>query len=195
MTSADAALSAADAERAPVSLHSATRSASDASRAPNVTSWPARRQARPRPPPMFPLPMIEIFTRASVHSGMRVDHLVIWVDDPARTVEWFQRVVGLEPVRVAEYAAKQVAFPSVRVCDDTIIDVMPRAMAEAVNAIPGAKGTAGHPTNHICFAMSEAEYHALARRLEESGRPGGRFMENQFGARGLAPKAFYFRDL
>jgi hypothetical protein len=39
--------------------------------------------------------------------------------------------------------------------------------------------------------MTEAEYHALAARL---GDRAGRFMENQYGARGLAPNAFYFRD-
>ena len=122
---------------------------------------------------------------------MRLDHLVLWVEDPIKTVEWFERVVGLAPVRLDEFKAKKVMFPSVRVSDDTIIDIMPTSAAPAVNAIPGAKGTAGHPTNHICLAMSEDEYHALAKRL---GDAAGRFMENQYGARGLAPKAFYFRD-
>jgi len=122
---------------------------------------------------------------------MRVDHLVLWVEDPLKTIEWFERVVGLAPVRLEEFKAKKVMFPSVRVCDDTIIDVMPKSAAPVVNAIPGAAGTAGHPTNHICLSMTEAEYHALAERL---GNAAGRFMENQYGARGLAPKAFYFRD-
>jgi catechol 2,3-dioxygenase-like lactoylglutathione lyase family enzyme len=122
---------------------------------------------------------------------MRVDHLVIWVEDPIRTVEWFEQVVGLSAVRLDEFKAKKVMFPSVRVSEDTIIDVMPKSAAPVVNSIPGAAGTAGHPTNHICLAMTEAEYHALAARL---GERAGRFMENQYGARGLAPKAFYFRD-
>jgi glyoxylase I family protein len=122
---------------------------------------------------------------------MRLDHLVLWVEDPIKTVEWFETVVGLPSVRLDEFKAKKVMFPSVRVSDDTIIDVMPRSAAPIVNAIPGASGTAGHPTNHICLAMTEAEYHALAARL---GDRAGRFMENQYGARGLAPKAFYFRD-
>lgn len=126
---------------------------------------------------------------------MQLDHLVVWVDDPLKSVEWFERVVGLTPVRLDEFKAKQVGFPSVRVSADTIIDVMPKAMAERVNSIPGAKGTAGHPTNHICLAMSEAEFHALAKRLEDAGTKSGHHMENQYGARGLAPRAFYFRDL
>src|SRR3954471_21679421 len=125
---------------------------------------------------------------------MRVDHLVLWVEDPLRTVSFFEQVVGLAPVRLEEFKAKQVTFPSVRVSDDTVIDIFPKSAAPMIDAIPGAKGTAGHPTNHICLAMSEPEYVALAKRLEENGTPAGRNMENQYGARGLAPKAFYFRD-
>lgn len=43
--------------------------------------------------------------------------------------------------------------------------------------------------------MTKAELEALAARLEARGTPAGRHMENQFGARGMAPKAFYFKDL
>ena len=125
---------------------------------------------------------------------MRVDHVVLWAEDPLRTVEFFVKVVGLEPVRIEEFKAKKTMFPSVRVSDDTIIDIMPKASAPMIDAIPGAKGTAGHPTNHICLSMTQAEFEALAARLEANGTPGGRNMENSFGARGSAPKAFYFRD-
>lgn len=126
---------------------------------------------------------------------MQLDHLVVWVEDPVKSVEWFERVVGLQPVRLEEFKAKQTAFPSVRVSAETIIDVMAKAMAEKVNAQPGARDTAGHKTNHICLAMSEAEYHALAKRLEDAGTPGGHKVQNNYGARGVAPEAFYFRDL
>jgi glyoxylase I family protein len=125
---------------------------------------------------------------------MRLDHVVLWVEDPERSVVFFERVVGLAPLRVDEFRAKKVPYPSVRISDDTIVDLMPRAMAVAVNAIPGAAGTAGHPTNHLCLAMTEPELVALERRLADNGTPAGRPMENSFGARGLAPRAVYFRD-
>jgi catechol 2,3-dioxygenase-like lactoylglutathione lyase family enzyme len=126
---------------------------------------------------------------------MQLDHLVLWVEDPLRSAEFFERVVGLAAVRIDEYRAKQTLFPSVRVNESTIIDLIPRSAVPMISAIPGAAGTAGHLTNHICLAMTEAEFHALKQRLEEHGTPPGRFMENQFGARGLAPRAFYFKDL
>ena len=85
-------------------------------------------------------------------------------------------------------------FPSVRVSEDSIIDLMPRAAAPRINAMPGAEGTAGHLVNHVCLAMTQPEYEKLQQRLEANGTPPGLLMEQQFGARGVAPKAFYFRD-
>jgi catechol 2,3-dioxygenase-like lactoylglutathione lyase family enzyme len=125
---------------------------------------------------------------------MMLDHVVLWVDDPLRSLDFFEKVVGLAPVRVAEWQTKQAAFPSVRVSAETIIDLAPRTLVPAIDAIPGGKGTAGHPTNHVCLAMSRAEYEALEQRLAASGTPVGHHMTNQTGARGIAPRAFYFRD-
>jgi len=125
---------------------------------------------------------------------MELDHVVLWVEDPLRSVAFFEEVVGLAPVRVDEFRAKQAPFPSVRVAASAIIDLMPRTMAPIVNAVPGAAGTAGHPINHVCLAMSHAEYVALRGRLEAKGTAPAHTMQRSFGARGLAPEAFYFRD-
>ncbi|MDX2091098.1 MAG: VOC family protein [Kofleriaceae bacterium] len=125
---------------------------------------------------------------------MQIDHVVLWVEDPVRSLAFFEHVVGLTPIRAEEFSVKKAPFPSVRVSDSTIIDLMPRTMAPLVNAIPGAAGTAGHITNHVCLAMTGAEYEALEQRLAANGTPAGRHMQQQFGARGLAPRAFYFRD-
>ena len=66
---------------------------------------------------------------------MRLDHLVIWAEDPVRTVEFFEQTIGFAPVRLEEFKAKKVMFPSVRVNEDTIIDVMPKAMAPKVDLV------------------------------------------------------------
>lgn len=125
---------------------------------------------------------------------MHLDHIVLWVDDPLKSVDFYAGVLGLTAMRLDEFRAKQVMYPSVRVNDATIIDLIPRAAAPQVNAIPGAAGTAGHLNNHVCLAMTEAEFGELQARLTAAGVAFGRFMEQQFGARGTAPKAFYFRD-
>jgi glyoxylase I family protein len=119
---------------------------------------------------------------------MRLDHVVIWAEDPVRTVEFFEEIVGFAPVRLDEFKAKKVMFPSVRVNDDTIIDVMPKQMAPMLNGF--AANSAGNLVNHVCIAMSKAEYDALAGRVERIGP----LMQSSFGARGNAQQAFYFRD-
>jgi catechol 2,3-dioxygenase-like lactoylglutathione lyase family enzyme len=124
----------------------------------------------------------------------RLDHVVVWVDDPLRSAEFFEMVVGLPGVRVADFRAGTAPFPSVRISADTILDLMPRAAAPAVNAMAGAAGSAGHPVNHVCIAMSEDEFETLRQRLEEHGFGPAAFMEQSFGARGLAPRTFYFHD-
>jgi glyoxylase I family protein len=141
-----------------------------------------RRRRLPRRPPQL------------VRWGMRVDHVVLWVEDPVRSSEFFEQVLGCVPLRLEEFRARKAPFPSVRVCEDTIIDLMPRAMAQMINAIPGAGGTAGHPVNHVCLAMSQPDFEALAARLTARGTPPGHVMEHSFGARGHAPRAFYFLD-
>jgi catechol 2,3-dioxygenase-like lactoylglutathione lyase family enzyme len=125
---------------------------------------------------------------------MQLDHVVLWVDDPLRSVEFYETVVGLSGVRVDEFRAGKTMFPSVRISEHTIVDLMPRAAAAAINAMPGAAGTAGNRTNHVCLAMTEAEFHALHERLTTRRGQVGPSLERSFGARGLAPKAFYFQD-
>jgi len=128
----------------------------------------------------------------------RLDHVVLWVADPVRSAEFFVDVVGLTAVRLDEFRAGAVLFPSVRVSDETILDLMPKTMATPLNAMgqslsPVAAASAGHPVHHICLAMSEADYRALAERLAQKSIATFP-MQNSFGARGSAPHAFYFYD-
>jgi catechol 2,3-dioxygenase-like lactoylglutathione lyase family enzyme len=123
-----------------------------------------------------------------------LDHVVLWTEDPVRAAEFYERVLGLAPVRLAEFRAGQAPFPSIRVSEHTIIDLMARAAAPVVDAMAGGEASAGHRVNHVCLAMSESEYRSLRSRLEANGVPTSNPMEQSFGARGLAPQAFYFRD-
>ncbi|MCC6849040.1 MAG: VOC family protein [Deltaproteobacteria bacterium] len=123
-----------------------------------------------------------------------MDHVVLWTDDPLRAVEFYARVVGLAPVRLEEFRAGRAPFPSVRVSPATILDLMGRAAAPVADGMTSAAGSAGHPVNHVCLALSEADYAALRGRLQASGVPTGAVTRQSFGAGGLAPEAFYFRD-
>ena len=117
---------------------------------------------------------------------MRVDHVVLWTKDPRAAMDFYTRVVGLTPERFGEYEAGEAPFPSVRVSDDSIIDLMPIEM--------GADASAGHQVNHVCLAMTKSEFEALDQRLQAEGVDTGRRLHRSFGARGWAPHTYYFTD-
>jgi glyoxylase I family protein len=124
---------------------------------------------------------------------MRIDHIVLWVEDPLLAVAFYRDVVGLAEVRVEEFRAGAAPFPSVRVGPDAIIDLMARAAAPAVDQLTQGPGTAGHAMNHVCFAMSASEREALRVRLRAARVDTGGEMERSYGAQGYG-RAFYFRD-
>ncbi len=125
----------------------------------------------------------------------RLDHVVLWVADPVAAAAFYETAVGLEPVRVAEFAEGTAAFPSVRVNEETIIDLAPRGFAEQMRMLPGSADSAGHPVNHVCLSLPAADFDALKSRLEEHGVPVSGIDHGLSGARGDATRSFYFRDL
>jgi catechol 2,3-dioxygenase-like lactoylglutathione lyase family enzyme len=127
--------------------------------------------------------------------GVCIDHIVLWVDDPLRSLVFYQDVLGAEGVRVGDFTSGDASFPSIRLSADTIIDLMPRANSAAADSMAGVEGSAGHPVNHVCLAMSQADYDALSARLEARQIDTSARVKRNFGARGLAEEAFYFHDL
>ncbi|MEV7786760.1 VOC family protein [Streptomyces sp. NPDC088106] len=124
----------------------------------------------------------------------RLDHIVLWVRDPLAAAGFYDRAVGLEPVRLSDYSAGEAPFPSVRVNEETIIDLMPLAMAERMTMLPGAAQSSGHPVNHVCLSLPADRFDALRSRLEEQSVPMTDLSYDSFGARGRARRSFYFRD-
>jgi glyoxylase I family protein len=109
-------------------------------------------------------------------------------------MDFYSRVIGLTPVRFSEFEAGEAPFPSVRVCEDSIIDLMPREMAAGLESFAKVEGSAGNPVNHVCLALSKSEYDALDRRLEAEGVDTSARMTHTYGAGGWAPHAYYFAD-
>ncbi|MER5200299.1 VOC family protein [Streptomyces sp. NPDC002755] len=124
----------------------------------------------------------------------RLDHVVLWVHDPIAAADFYEKAVGLEPVRLTEFAAGEEPFPSVRVNDEALLDLMPLSMAERMRMLPGAAESAGHPVNHVCLALPQGGFDALLARLEERSVPVSDVSQGSFGARGEATRSFYFRD-
>jgi glyoxylase I family protein len=113
-----------------------------------------------------------------------LDHVVLEVPDPERSVAFYQAVLGLEPVRLDEYRAGAAPFPSARVDGGTVLDFFPPRMW---------RGAAAANPNHLCFTMKRAAIQALEERLVGSAIAITRRDPHNYGARGFG-HALYFDD-
>jgi catechol 2,3-dioxygenase-like lactoylglutathione lyase family enzyme len=107
-----------------------------------------------------------------------MDHIVLVVADVERAVAWYRDVLGLEVLRFAEWKDGRVPFPSLRVSEHTIIDVL------AGERGPGAN------VDHFCLVVDEIDLAAV--------RDSGRFdviegPATRWGARGDGT-SLYVRD-
>jgi catechol 2,3-dioxygenase-like lactoylglutathione lyase family enzyme len=69
-----------------------------------------------------------------------LDHIVLCVADVERSLAWYVDLVGLEPDRVEEWRRGEVFFPSVRINDSTIIDLL-------------ATTPSGANMDHLCIVV------------------------------------------
>ncbi|OBK21213.1 VOC family protein [Mycobacterium asiaticum] len=125
---------------------------------------------------------------------MRLDHVVLWTKDVRTAMDFYTRVVGLTPVRFDEFESGTAPFPSVRVSEDSIIDLMAAEGAPVTESMTKVGGSAGHRVNHVCISMSKSEYDELDRRLQAAGIDTSARLDNSFGAQGWAPQGYYFPD-
>jgi len=54
-----------------------------------------------------------------------LDHIVLNVYDMDKVLDFYVNTLGLKPVRLSEYQQGKAPFPSVRVNEQTIIDLFP----------------------------------------------------------------------
>ncbi|UNZ16568.1 VOC family protein [Streptomyces sp. 891-h] len=105
------------------------------------------------------------------------DHLVLNVGDVERALEFYCGPLGLEPVRVEEWRAGQVPFPSVRVSPSMIIDLLDRPRGES-------------NVDHICLVVEPLDWQTVIDSGDFDVIEGP---VSRFGARGTA-ESIYVRD-
>ena len=125
---------------------------------------------------------------------MLLDHVVLWTEDVSASMDFYTRVIGLAPVRFEEFARGDAPFPSVRVSQDSILDLMPIRRAPGTEAMTQVAGSAGHRVNHVCLAMTKSEYYALDQRLQAEGINTSARLSPTYGARGWGPEGLDFPD-
>jgi catechol 2,3-dioxygenase-like lactoylglutathione lyase family enzyme len=106
-----------------------------------------------------------------------LDHIVLNVADVERSLAFYRDALGLSAVRVDEWRGGGAPFPSVRVDDHTIIDLL-------------ATARTGQNCDHFCLVVRPTDFASLAAsgRVEVVDGPGPRF-----GARGIGT-SLYVKD-
>lgn len=115
-----------------------------------------------------------------------LDHIVLNVQDVERELRFYCEVIGGAPERVEEWRAGEVLFPSVRLNDDTLIDLAPPGLWSGERA-----GVAN--LNHFCLSFQPADWAPLLARLAGAGVPLDAGPMKLWGAHGDAV-AYYLRD-
>jgi catechol 2,3-dioxygenase-like lactoylglutathione lyase family enzyme len=105
------------------------------------------------------------------------DHVVLNVSDVERSVAFYCGELGLKPERLDEWRDKKVFFPSVRIDDHTLIDLL---------EVPRT----GENANHICLVVDPTDFDAAkaSGRFEVVDGP-----DIRWGARGDAT-SLYIKD-
>ena len=118
-----------------------------------------------------------------------MDHIVINALEVEVMVGFYVEVLGLAPERVEAYRQGEAPFPSVRLNEETIIDVFPREMW----AGPGIAGPGRENMNHFCLTVTRTDWEALRDRLASHGVEIEVGPVPRWGARGVGT-SIYFRD-
>ena len=113
-----------------------------------------------------------------------LDHIVLNVEDVERALAFYQDALGLPAERVEAWRSGAVRFPSVRINESTIIDLV---------AAPPAPTPTRSNLAHFCLVTDSSDLEAATRQLARAGVAIEQGPAVRSGARGNA-LSIYFRD-
>src|SRR4051812_37216821 len=113
-----------------------------------------------------------------------LDHIVLNVADVEQSLGFYQDHLGLAPERVDAWRRGDVRFPSLRVSESTIIDLVP--------APPDTNG-GGANLAHFCLVTDRSDLETAAQELTQAGIKVEQGPRMRSGARGDA-LSICFRD-
>jgi catechol 2,3-dioxygenase-like lactoylglutathione lyase family enzyme len=82
-----------------------------------------------------------------------LDHVVLICGDVEASLAFYTDVLGLEPIDVDAWREGKAFFPSVRIDEATILDLLP-GQAD------------GRNVDHLCIVIEPTDLHELAKRPE-----------------------------
>jgi catechol 2,3-dioxygenase-like lactoylglutathione lyase family enzyme len=124
---------------------------------------------------------------------LEMDHIVLNVRDIDRSLRFYAGVLGLEAERVAEFKDGKVGFPSVRINNDTIIDLFPLPAGGSLKVPASNDGKLEGNLNHFCMVVEKSNFDAALESLKAHGITIREGPVSRWGARGRAT-SIYFLD-
>jgi catechol 2,3-dioxygenase-like lactoylglutathione lyase family enzyme len=101
--------------------------------------------------------------RHSLVTIREMDHIVLRVRDVDKSLRFYTEILGLKPERVKQFKAGEVRFPSVRLNDDTIIDLFPAPDMEPIGR------EAPRNQDHFCMVIEPTDMHQLKSQFQALG--------------------------
>ncbi len=108
---------------------------------------------------------------------VEMDHIVLRVKDIDTSIRFYNQILGLPTERLEEFKAGKVGFPSVRINDDTIIDLF---------QFDSMTGSSLDPRNldHFCIVVAPTDLAEVAAKLQTLGvkmAPANAFKPGELG--------------
>lgn len=123
--------------------------------------------------------------------NLQLDHIVLTVENIDRALDFYVDVLGLAPERLDLYRSGEVLFPSVRINEHTLIDLLPPEMHAPQHPAAGVAQVAN--VDHFCLNLPAQRWHAVMAKLGERGIEIEAGPMTLWGAHGDAT-AVYLRD-
>jgi catechol 2,3-dioxygenase-like lactoylglutathione lyase family enzyme len=119
-----------------------------------------------------------------------LDHIVLNVGDINRSLKFYTEDLGLQPERLEEFRSGKVRFPSVRINDDTIIDLFPIKDAGAEARQPIERNNRN--LNHFCLVVGQEDFSGIVNYLTQRQISIREGPVSRWGARGRATSVYFF---
>jgi catechol 2,3-dioxygenase-like lactoylglutathione lyase family enzyme len=117
-----------------------------------------------------------------------MDHIVLNVQDMPRVLDFYINVLGLKGERLEEFQQGKVSFPSVRISNDTLIDLFPIPAAGEAESV----ASPAH-LNHFCLVIDKTDMQQVIAHLEKHGVAVQQGPVQRWGAHGNGT-SIYFCD-
>ena len=119
---------------------------------------------------------------------IELDHIVLNVGDIDRSLKFYTELLGLKGERVDEFRTGKVSFPSVRITDQTIIDLFP----SKDRASDSSSERAVKNLNHFCLVVGADSFSGIVDYLAENHVTLRQGPVSRWGAQGRATSVYFF---